>query len=77
MKKAEVRNSWQTLRAPVDGTIVGTQVFTIGDVIEPGAPLMMIAPENEELIVEAMILNRDIGFVRLGCGLCCRGYCGP
>ena len=66
MKKASIRNSWQTIRAPVDGTIVGTQVFTIGDVIEPGAPLMMIAPENEELIVEAMILNKDIGFVRVG-----------
>jgi hemolysin D len=66
MKKALVRNSWQTIRAPVDGTIVGTQVFTIGDVIEPGAPLMMIAPKDQELIVEAMILNKDIGFVRLG-----------
>jgi len=66
MKKALVRNSWQTIRAPVDGTIVGTQVYTIGDVIEPGAPLMMIAPKNQELIVEAMILNKDIGFVRLG-----------
>ena len=66
MKKASIRNSWQTIRAPVDGTIVGTQVYTIGDVIEPGAPLMMIAPKNEELIVEAMILNKDIGFVRVG-----------
>lgn len=66
VKKASIRNSWQTIRAPVDGTIVGTQVFTIGDVIEPGATLMMIAPENEELIVEVMILNKDIGFVRLG-----------
>ena len=66
MKKADIRNSWQTIRAPVDGTVVGSQVFTIGDVIEPGAPLMMIAPYNEELIVEAMILNKDIGFVREG-----------
>lgn len=66
MRKAEIRNSWQIIRAPVDGTIVGTQVFTIGDVIEPGAPLMMIAPKNEDLIVEAMILNKDIGFVREG-----------
>ena len=66
LKKAEIRNSWQIIRAPVDGTIVGSQVFTIGDVIEPGAPLMMIAPLNEDLIVEAMILNKDIGFVREG-----------
>jgi len=65
-KKASVRNSWQMIRAPVDGTIVGLQVFTIGDVLEPGAPVMMIAPEGEELIVESMILNKDIGFVRKG-----------
>jgi len=65
-KKADIRNSWQTLRAPVDGEIVGTQVYTIGDVIEPGTPLMMIAPKDQELIVEAMILNKDIGFVRIG-----------
>lgn len=66
MKKAEIRNSWQIIRAPVDGTIVGSQVFTIGDMIEPGALLMMIAPQNEDLIVEAMILNKDIGFVKEG-----------
>ena len=65
-KKAQARNSWQTIRSPVDGTVLGLQVFTIGGVIEPGAPLALIAPIGDELIVEAMILNKDIGFVREG-----------
>jgi len=65
-KKTDARNSWQTLRAPVDGTVLALQVFTVGEVVEPGAPLLLISPQGEELIVEAMILNRDIGFVREG-----------
>ena len=65
-KKAIARNAWQTIKAPVDGTVLGLQVFTIGEVVEPGAPLLLIAPADDELIVEAMILNKDIGFVRVG-----------
>ena len=65
-KKAAVRNAWQTLRAPVDGTVLGLSVFTIGELVEAGAPILLIAPEGEELIVEALILNKDIGFVREG-----------
>ncbi len=65
-KKAIVRNAWQTIKAPASGTVLGLQVFTLGEVVEPGAPLMMIAPTGEDLIVEAMILNKDIGFVREG-----------
>ncbi|WP_298916495.1 HlyD family type I secretion periplasmic adaptor subunit [uncultured Algimonas sp.] len=65
-RKAAMRAQWQTLRAPADGTVVGLQVFTVGEVIETGAPLMTIAPSDRELIVEAMVLNKDVGFVKLG-----------
>lgn len=65
-KKAALRNAWQTLRAPVDGTVLGLSVFTIGELVEAGSPILLVAPKGEELIVEAMILNRDIGFVREG-----------
>lgn len=65
-KKAVARSAWQTVKSPVDGTVLGLQVFTIGEVVEPGAPLLLIAPADDELVVEAMILNKDIGFVRVG-----------
>lgn len=65
-KKALARNDWQTIKAPVDGIVLGLQVFTLGEVVEPGAPILLIAPSDDELIVEAMILNKDIGFVRTG-----------
>lgn len=68
-KKTAIRNAWQTLRAPVDGTILSLSVFTIGEVVEAGAPILIVAPENAELVIEAMILNKDIGFVREGDGV--------
>jgi len=68
-KKASVRNAWQTLRAPVDGTVLSLSVFTIGEVVEAGSPILLVAPVNDELVVEAMILNKDIGFVQEGDGV--------
>ena len=65
-KKTAVRNEWQTLRAPVDGTVLALTVFTIGEVVEAGSPILVIAPKDAELKVEAMILNKDIGFVKEG-----------
>jgi len=41
------------LRAPVDGTVVGVNVFTNGGVIAAGAKLMEVVPSGEPLEVEA------------------------
>jgi hemolysin D len=35
-------------------------------VVQPAETLLEIVPDGEELIVEAWVLNRDIGFVREG-----------
>jgi hemolysin D len=35
-------------------------------VVETGAPLATIVPAGSELIVEALVLNRDVGFVTIG-----------
>jgi protease secretion system membrane fusion protein len=43
------------LRAPVGGIIVGLKVHTVGGVIQSGAVLMEIAPDEGKLIVEAQI----------------------
>ena len=39
--------------APVSGTVQNLKVFTIGQVVRPGEPLLDIVPEKERLIVEA------------------------
>ncbi|GAA0731491.1 HlyD family type I secretion periplasmic adaptor subunit [Clostridium oceanicum] len=51
------------IKSPVDGKIQKSAVNTVGGVLQAGAPIMHIVPKNKELIVEAMILNKDIGFV--------------
>lgn len=66
LTKADQRQSLQRLRAPVSGTINEVSVTTLGEVAEAGQALVTIVPEGEDLIVEALILNRDVGFVRSG-----------
>jgi hemolysin D len=54
------------LRAPVDGTVQQLAVHTVGGVVTPAQQLMMIVPADSRVEVEAMIQNKDIGFVALG-----------
>jgi protease secretion system membrane fusion protein len=54
------------LRAPVDGTIVGLKVNTIGGVIQAGEVLMEIVPKDESLIVEAKVSPELIDKVKVG-----------
>ncbi|SEP23707.1 hemolysin D [Rhodospirillales bacterium URHD0017] len=64
--KAEQRSSLQRLTAPVDGVIQQLAVTTIGGVVQPAQALMVIVPADSQLEIEAMISNRDIGFVEAG-----------
>jgi hemolysin D len=56
----------QLLRAPVDGTVQQLAVHSVGGVVTPAQQVMMIVPAESHLEVEAMISNRDIGFVNSG-----------
>jgi hemolysin D len=56
----------QTLTAPVDGTVQQLAVHTEGGVVTPAQDLMSIVPEDSHLEIEAMISNKDIGFVHAG-----------
>src|SRR5262249_46451532 len=64
--KAEQRTSLQKLTAPVDGQVQQLAVHTIGGVVTPAQQLMVIVPAESRLEIEAMISNRDIGFVEAG-----------
>ena len=63
--KARQKSRLQRLSAPVDGTIQQLSVHTVGGVVEPVKPIMIVVPQDS-LVVDAKILNRDVGFVRLG-----------
>jgi hemolysin D len=66
VKKANDKASLTILTSPIDGTVTQLAVHTIGAVVRPADTLLAIVPRGEELIVEAMVLNKDIGFVREG-----------
>ena len=66
LRKAELREALQTLRAPEDGVIQQMQVHTVGGVVQPAEPLMVLVPNDAPLEISAMVLNKDKGFVRPG-----------
>jgi hemolysin D len=64
--KADSRGKLMTLTAPVDGTVQQLAVHTVGGVVTPAQPLMMVVPQDNPIEVEAMVENKDIGFVNPG-----------
>lgn len=54
------------IRAPQDGTVHQLTVFTVGGVVEPGEPIMLVVPQNDRLLVEARIKPSDIDQVHTG-----------
>jgi hemolysin D len=64
--KAERKMSDQVLRAPVDGTVQQLAIHTVGGVVSPAQQLMAIVPADSKLEAEAMLPNKDIGFVTPG-----------
>jgi hemolysin D len=64
--KAVQRRELQTLRAPIDGVVQQLSVTTVGGVVTAAQALMTIVPENTPLELEAQVMNRDIGHIKLG-----------
>ncbi|WP_432473863.1 HlyD family type I secretion periplasmic adaptor subunit [Amphritea sp. HPY] len=66
LNKARDLNRKQVLLAPVNGVVQELAVHTVGGVVTPAQQLMKIIPENQQLMVEAWLENKDIGFVHQG-----------
>jgi protease secretion system membrane fusion protein len=54
------------VKAPEDGTVVGTTVFTRGGVVAPGAHMMDIVPSDDALVVEGQLAVNLVDKVHLG-----------
>jgi hemolysin D len=61
--KSERKINAQYLTAPIDGTVQQLAIHTIGGVVSPAQVLLSVVPTESRLEIEAMILNRDIGFI--------------
>lgn len=66
LAKTRQRDKLMALRAPVDGTVQQLAVHTVGGVVTPAQPLVVMVPAGEALEVEVTVLNKDIGFIRPG-----------
>ena len=79
---AEIRGKWQEyeekqtaaldqlrrtdLRAPQDGVVHQMTVHTVGGLVTPSEPAMLIVPKSDELAVEVRIQPKDIDHVHIG-----------
>jgi membrane fusion protein, hemolysin D len=64
--KAEQKTKLQLLTSPVDGVAQQLAIHTVGGVVTPAQALLVVVPSDSRLEIEAMISNRDIGFVHAG-----------
>jgi hemolysin D len=64
--KLQSRSDLLELRAPVEGTVQQLAVHTEGGVVTEAQPLLVIVPANEQLEIDAMVENKDIGFINKG-----------
>lgn len=55
-----------TITSPIDGTILGLNLYTVGGVISPGKPLLEVIPQDAKLLVIAKVQTTDIDKVRIG-----------
>ncbi len=52
--------------SPIDGTVVGLSMHTVGGIINPSKPVLEIIPSNSKLLVIAQVQTTDIDKVRNG-----------
>lgn len=64
--KASYRESYQVLTAPIAGTVQQLAVHTVGGVVNATQGLMTVVPKEGGIEVEAQVLNKDVGFLRVG-----------
>jgi hemolysin D len=64
--KSARRQEYQQLRSPVSGTVQQLVLSTVGGVVQPAQALMIIVPDDAAVVIEANIMNKDIGFIHEG-----------
>jgi hemolysin D len=64
--KQGFREGLLELKAPQEGIVKELATTTLGAVIQPGAVLLTLVPQDEQLMAEVFVQNQDIGFVKEG-----------
>lgn len=66
LEKTRQRQAWMSLTSPVTGLVQQLAFHNEGGVVMEGQAIMLIAPQDDKIDVEAMVENKDIGFVKAG-----------
>jgi len=66
LRKAQQQHRLMQLKAPVAGNVQQLAIHTAGGVVTEAQPLMVIVPKDQPIEVEALLENKDIGFVYPG-----------
>jgi hemolysin D len=62
--KAELKQLYLT--APVDGVVLSLNIHNSGEFVQPGQTIAQMASQNAPLILQAILPNREAGFVKVG-----------
>jgi len=66
IKKAERHLAISKILAPIDGIISQVSLHSMGAVVGAGQQLMTVVPADRPLEIEAVLANREAGFVKIG-----------
>lgn len=66
LAKAKLRMELTSVTAPVDGTVADLRVHTEGGVVQAGQQLLKVVPTQTAVAIEAVVANKDVGFVHPG-----------
>jgi len=66
LHKAREQHQRMYLKAPVAGIVQQLAIHTSGGVVTEAQPLLVIVPQNQPIEVEALLENKDIGFIHPG-----------
>lgn len=64
ISKIKFINKKQRIVSPIDGYVVELFIHTVGGVVTPAQKLISIVPSNSSFVIEASVMNQDIGFVK-------------
>jgi hemolysin D len=66
VEKASQLVSQKELRAPIDGQVQSLTITTAGGVVTPAQTIATIVPKDSGLVIESVLSNEDIGFIKAG-----------
>jgi len=66
LKKAQQQGVRAEIKSPIDGVIINLAFTAVGNVIQPGEPILEIVPTGENLVIESRLPPTDRGYVAEG-----------